>query len=128
MADYLRTADEIATTVVAPDAPRVDKDGTFPAAALDALRAAGLMGLISARDVGGMGEGTRAAVLVVERLARETLQPGVKAEEAADLLARLSLSLMGTPGTWDLDDPAAVRRLVDDQLLAGIVVRSGGGR
>jgi alkylation response protein AidB-like acyl-CoA dehydrogenase len=71
MADYLRTADEIATKVVAPNAPRVDKDGTFPVAALDALRMAGLMGLVSARDVGGMGEGTRAAVLVVERLARE---------------------------------------------------------
>lgn len=55
------------------------------------------------------------------RLAREPLRPGVDPREAADLLARLTLSLIGTPGPWDLDDPAAVRALVRDHLLAGIV-------
>jgi AcrR family transcriptional regulator len=55
------------------------------------------------------------------RLARERLRPGVDPGEAADLLARLSLSLIGTPGCWDMDDPAAVRHLVRDHLLAGIV-------
>lgn len=63
----------------------------------------------------------RAELMV--RLARERLRPGVDAGEAADLLARLSLSVMGAPGSWDLEDPAAVRRLVDDQLLAGVVER-----
>ena len=29
--------------------------------------------------------------------------------EAADLLARLALSLIGSPGSWDMDDPAAVQ-------------------
>ena len=31
------------------------------------------------------------------------------------------LSYIGTPGSWDLDDPEAVRRLVRDQLLAGVI-------
>lgn len=60
---------------------------------------------------------------LVARLADERLRPGVEAGEAADLLARLSLSLIGSPGGWDMEDPAAVRRLVRDQLLAGVVER-----
>lgn len=55
------------------------------------------------------------------RLVREPLCPGVDVDQAAELLARLSLSLIGSPGTWDMDDPAAVRRLVRGQLLAGVV-------
>jgi AcrR family transcriptional regulator len=55
------------------------------------------------------------------RLAHERLCPGVEVTEAADLLARLALSYIGTPGCWDLDDPDAVRRLVRGYLLAGIV-------
>jgi AcrR family transcriptional regulator len=55
------------------------------------------------------------------RLAAERLRPGVHPTEAADLLARLTLSMMGAAGTWDLDDPAAVRRLVRGQLLAGVL-------
>ncbi len=38
---------------------------------MDALGAAGLLGLISAESVGGLGQGHRAAARVVERLARE---------------------------------------------------------
>jgi AcrR family transcriptional regulator len=56
------------------------------------------------------------------RLARERLRPGVDRGEAADLLARLVMSFLGTAGCWDLDDPAEVERLVHTQLLAGILV------
>lgn len=55
------------------------------------------------------------------RLARERLRPGVDVAEAADLVARLALSIIGSPGGWDMDDPAAVRRLVRGHLLAGVV-------
>jgi AcrR family transcriptional regulator len=55
------------------------------------------------------------------RLAGEKLAPGVEPAEAANLLARMMLSHIGTPGTWDLDDPAQVRRLVRDWLLAGVL-------
>jgi AcrR family transcriptional regulator len=58
---------------------------------------------------------------LAERLARERLRPGVEVAEAADLLARLSLSLIGSPGRWDIDDPDAVRRLVRGRLLAGVL-------
>ena len=55
------------------------------------------------------------------RLAGERLRPGVEVDEAADLVARLTLSLISSPGGWDMDNPGAVRRLVRGQLLAGVV-------
>lgn len=45
--------------------------------------------------------------------------------ETADYVARMILSLIGSPGTWDLDDAGAVRDLVRDHLLAGILAGSG---
>src|SRR6185436_5643475 len=50
---------------------QVDREGAFPRASIDALRAAGLLGLISSRDAGGWGQGPGAAALAVERVARE---------------------------------------------------------
>jgi AcrR family transcriptional regulator len=58
---------------------------------------------------------------LAERLEGEELRPGVDRGEAADLLARMLLSFMGTAGVWRLDDPAEVDRLVRTQLLAGVV-------
>lgn len=49
------------------------------------------------------------------------LRPGVEVGEGADLLARMALSFAGAAGCWDLDDPVAVRRLVRDQLLPGVI-------
>jgi alkylation response protein AidB-like acyl-CoA dehydrogenase len=68
---YLDRVEEIAAGVVAKNAAEVDQAGMFPRASMDALREAGLLGLISSREVGGMGQGPRAAAAVVERLARE---------------------------------------------------------
>lgn len=55
--------------VVAPAAAEIDRTASYPRAALDALGAAGLLGLVSAEDVGGMGLGHRAATEVIEQLA-----------------------------------------------------------
>ncbi len=55
------------------------------------------------------------------RLEAAALRPGVDPAEAADLVARMALSFLGTPGRWDLTDPAQVRRLVRDHLLAGVL-------
>jgi alkylation response protein AidB-like acyl-CoA dehydrogenase len=44
---------DIVDSVIAPDAERVDVDGVFPAPGLAALGQAGLLGLTSAREVGG---------------------------------------------------------------------------
>jgi AcrR family transcriptional regulator len=62
---------------------------------------------------------------LADRLRDERLRPGVDPSEAADILARLVLSLIGTPGCWDLDDPTAVRALVRDHLLAGVLADPG---
>lgn len=65
----LHAVDEIVGRVVAPTAEEVDRTGAFPRAALEAFGRAGLLGLISSRDVGGLGASHRAATLVVERVA-----------------------------------------------------------
>jgi len=58
---------------------------------------------------------------LAQRLADERLRPGVELQEAAELLARLMVSYIGTPGAWHLDDPEQVDKLVRTQLLAGIL-------
>ncbi len=58
-------------------------------------------------------------VLAAEQAAGR-LRPGVDVDHAADFLARMGLSLIGSPGRWDLEDPDAVRTLVRTELLAGI--------
>jgi alkylation response protein AidB-like acyl-CoA dehydrogenase len=63
--------DAIVTGVVAVHAEEVDRDGAFPQAAMDAFAAAGLYGLISAREVGGLGYSQSAAAAAVERVAQE---------------------------------------------------------
>ena len=68
---YLDILEKIATDVIAPAAVEIDQTGRFPRAALDALAAAGLLGLISAPEVGGMGLSIRAAAAVIQRIARE---------------------------------------------------------
>jgi alkylation response protein AidB-like acyl-CoA dehydrogenase len=66
---YQDALDQIINEVIAPAAVEIDQRGTFPRAAIEALGQAGLLGLISAHEVGGLGEGHRAATFVVERIA-----------------------------------------------------------
>jgi alkylation response protein AidB-like acyl-CoA dehydrogenase len=68
---YTAALEQICAETVGPDAPEVDRHGTFPDRALSALSAAGLMGAASAPDVGGLGLGFRGAAGIVERLAQE---------------------------------------------------------
>ncbi|MEN9595257.1 MAG: hypothetical protein RLY23_1740 [Actinomycetota bacterium] len=49
------------------------------------------------------------------------LRPGVSVTDAAEYTGRLLLSLIGSPGTWDLADPIQTRVLVREHLLAGII-------
>lgn len=67
---YLQTLDQIISEVIAPAAVEIDQIGTYPQAALTALGKVGLLGLISAKEVGGLGEAHRAATLVVEQIAK----------------------------------------------------------
>lgn len=66
---YLEKLDRIIQETIAPSAIEVDRAGHYPRAALDALGAAGLLGLVSATEVGGLGQGHRAAAQAVGRIA-----------------------------------------------------------
>jgi len=49
------------------------------------------------------------------------VRPGIDLEAAAQYVARLVLSLIGSPGRWDMDDREQVRVLVREELLGGIL-------
>ncbi|HEY1553746.1 MAG TPA: acyl-CoA dehydrogenase family protein [Kofleriaceae bacterium] len=66
---YQEIAESVAA-VAASHAAEVDR-GNFPSDALRALADQGLLGLVSAAEVGGKGESLAAAAHVVERIARE---------------------------------------------------------
>lgn len=69
-------------------------------------------------------ENSRLIALVKQFLVmpmRVAFQPGVDVDAATDYVARMLLSHIGAPGSWQLDDREEVRRLVETQLLAGIV-------
>ncbi|CAG9233309.1 Acyl-CoA dehydrogenase [Paraburkholderia tropica] len=68
---YIEVLEPLICTIIAPEAPHIDQLGRFPRAAVDALGQAGLLGLISAEEVGGMGLGLAQACQVVERIARD---------------------------------------------------------
>jgi len=68
---YLDSLEKIAVEVIRTAAVEIDQTGDFPRAAMDVLSKGGLLGLISAQEVGGMGQGLRAAALVIERVAQE---------------------------------------------------------
>jgi alkylation response protein AidB-like acyl-CoA dehydrogenase len=68
--EHLSRLEEVIVDVVAPMAGIVDREGTFPRKALDALGAVGILGLTSPAEAGGAGAGMRAAVAVVERLSQ----------------------------------------------------------
>lgn len=67
---YIETLDPIIAEVIAPNAAEIDQSSAFPRAAMDALARAGLLGLISAKEVGGLGQGLRAATMVMERVSQ----------------------------------------------------------
>ena len=49
------------------------------------------------------------------------LREGADTGRTADFLARMVLSCIGSPGMYDFEDPAEIRVLVREQLLAGIL-------
>src|SRR6266487_5196966 len=67
---YLDTLEGIMTEIITPLAVEIDQTAAYPRAALEALGKAGLLGLISAKDVGGLGEAHRAATLVIEEIGK----------------------------------------------------------
>src|SRR5215469_11327508 len=68
MTQQLEALDQVLPAVEATAAD-VDATGAFPRQSIRALGDAGVLGLVSATEVGGEGAGMRAAAGVVERLA-----------------------------------------------------------
>ena len=68
--EYRTKLEIVLESTIVPNAIRVDAEGVYPAENVKALAEAGLLGLISSPDVGGMGQGPGAAVEVVEHIGR----------------------------------------------------------
>jgi alkylation response protein AidB-like acyl-CoA dehydrogenase len=75
--NYLESLDRVIAEVIAPAAADVDAAGKYPREGMEALGRAGLIGLISAEEVGGTGQGHRAAAFAVERVARACASTGM---------------------------------------------------
>jgi alkylation response protein AidB-like acyl-CoA dehydrogenase len=69
LAELRTRVQSVVDKVVAPTASQVDTSGTFPRTGIDALAQAGVLGLTSARDVGGSGGTLRAAAQTIEQIA-----------------------------------------------------------
>ena len=57
---WLESIERISVEIIAPAAAEIDAAGAFPRAAIKAMGKAGLLGLVSGKEVGGLGEGHRA--------------------------------------------------------------------
>jgi AcrR family transcriptional regulator len=72
-------------------------------------------------------ETTRVTALIsgflVPYLQSEQIVGGTDVHRAADLLARMILSYITSPGRWDLSDPSQVRELIRTELLSGVITR-----
>jgi len=70
-ASYTEALEQTCTQTIGPEAANVDRQAAFPERGLKALSSAGLMGAVSAPEVGGLGLGFRGAAAIVGRLAQE---------------------------------------------------------
>lgn len=103
---WLEVAEAVAAESLAPRAAETDRTGTFPAEQLEAVRAAGLMGLRAGAEHGGAGEGLLTTCVVTEALAKacpstaliykmhlesiEVISRVPTPEQAADIVPRLA--------------------------------------
>ncbi|MBO3741479.1 acyl-CoA dehydrogenase family protein [Actinoplanes flavus] len=101
MTAYRAALQAVLDTEVRPRAADVDRTGDYPRAAITALGSAGLLGLTSAREMGGGGSAFRKE-LGIERHFRDALAARVMApttEALHDFTGRaaLGLPLFDTP-------------------------------
>src|SRR5579863_7420532 len=68
---YEESLDRICRESVAANASAADRDGAFPDQSIEALKAGGFLGAMSAPEIGGLGLGLRGATAIVRRVAEE---------------------------------------------------------
>jgi alkylation response protein AidB-like acyl-CoA dehydrogenase len=68
---HQKLLEQICIEIVAPAAPSVDREGAFPYKSVEALKTAGLLGAMSAPEVGGLGIGVPGAAAIVGRVAQD---------------------------------------------------------
>src|SRR5712691_9170083 len=69
--NYPKILNQICAQTIGQLAPEIDRSGAFPERSIEALKGAGLMGAVSAAEVGGLGLGPRGAAEIVRRVAQE---------------------------------------------------------
>ncbi len=74
---YAQTLNSIVNDIISPAAQTNDQKSSFPRAAINALGKAGFLGLISSKDVGGMGLGLKDAAFVVETVSKSCPSTGM---------------------------------------------------
>jgi alkylation response protein AidB-like acyl-CoA dehydrogenase len=114
----LEQVSRVAEAVIGPAAAATDREVRFPTEGLQALRSAGLLGLVSAREVGGQGQGLRCAVAVAERIARDC--PSTAMIVIMHYAATAVVEQYGTP--------ALRRALGGDGKLATLAFSESGSR
>jgi alkylation response protein AidB-like acyl-CoA dehydrogenase len=68
---YQQALGRICAQTIGPAAAEVDRNGAFPEKSIAALQSAGLLGAVSAVEVGGLALGARGAAEIVGRVAQE---------------------------------------------------------
>ncbi|ADJ22546.1 acyl-CoA dehydrogenase domain protein [Hyphomicrobium denitrificans ATCC 51888] len=74
---FLKKAEEIAKDVLAAEAPRIDRDATWPEKGLRTLLSEGFGGLVVPRQYGGKGQGLLMLARVCEILSKECPSTGI---------------------------------------------------
>jgi alkylation response protein AidB-like acyl-CoA dehydrogenase len=75
--NYAQVLEQVCVDVIAKEAPAVDKQGVFPAKSVAALRTAGLLGAMSAAEVGGLALGHRGAATIIRRISQDCGSTGM---------------------------------------------------
>ena len=120
MSNYLDALQEVIDNVVAPAAPGVDRNGTFPRDAVAALGEAGLLSLTVSEQAGGGGQSLRQAAEVVRRLAEVCGSTAMVVLMHSDRgLAAVNVGIAGAAQAAAVEH-ASTRRYADGQALAEI--------